>query len=221
MKDIHEIKNNQPLSFNHVRCRGLAASVHLVYSMDWKLGWKGARPQQHHRVSKKFASPQTMPIVRWSTPKGTQWRPTTSPPQPHNPLPVWMEQVHLHRINLSHTKSLSSSQTVPALPPGSSTSLTGWTGLEGLCQANGGGVVKGQRSHRERAPTSTGPASNAQHQKARPNLRLQSQHQLAHTCTAHRWLCTNELGWRARTTTKWKGAWPEEVMHVKILRAEW
>ena len=39
-------------------------------------------------------------------------------------------------------------------------------------------------SHRERAsppPTSTGSASKAQLQKARPNLRYQSQHQLAHT----------------------------------------
>ena len=34
--------------------------------------------------------------------------------------------------------------------------------------------------------TSTGPVSHALLQKARPNLRLQSQHQLAHTCTAHR-----------------------------------
>ena len=41
MKDIHGVKGNQPLSFNHVRCRGVAAragSVHLIYSMDRKLG---------------------------------------------------------------------------------------------------------------------------------------------------------------------------------------
>ena len=86
MKDIHEVKDNQPLSFNHVRCRGVAAragSVHLIYSMDRKLGRKGGartHPQQHHPVpqgglfSKKFPPttgsplecPQTMPKIQHS-----------------------------------------------------------------------------------------------------------------------------------------------------------
>ena len=69
MKDIHEVKDNQPLSFNHVHCRGVAAragSVHLIYSIDRKLGQKGGdrtHPQQHHPVpqggpfSKKFDRP--------------------------------------------------------------------------------------------------------------------------------------------------------------------
>ena len=56
MKDIHEVKDNQPLTFSHVRCRGVAAragSVHLIYSMDRKLGSKGGariHRQQHHPV---------------------------------------------------------------------------------------------------------------------------------------------------------------------------
>ena len=80
--------------------------------------------------------------------------------------------LHLHTINnLSHTDSLSSSQTVPAIPP---TSLTDWTGLEGLCEANGGGwqMVKGHTERGRAHPNkSTG---NAQLQKSRPNLRHQS-----------------------------------------------
>ena len=55
------------------------------------------------------------------------------PHQPHNPLPVWVQQIHLHTINkLSHTNSLS--------------------GLEGLCQANRGGVEK-VKSNDERGHT--------------------------------------------------------------------
>ena len=56
MKDIHEVKDNLPLSFNHVRCSDVAdraGSVHLIYSMDRKLGRKGGtktHPQQHHPV---------------------------------------------------------------------------------------------------------------------------------------------------------------------------
>ena len=66
VNDIHEVKDTQLLSFNHVCCRGMAAragSVHFINSMDRKLGRKvGARthPQQYHPVpqggpfSKKF-----------------------------------------------------------------------------------------------------------------------------------------------------------------------
>ena len=56
MKDIHEVKDTQPLSFNHVHCRGVAArtgSVHLIYSMDRKLGVARTHPQQHHHVSQE------------------------------------------------------------------------------------------------------------------------------------------------------------------------
>ena len=85
MKDIHEVKDTQPLSFNHFHCRGEAArarSVHLIYLMDQKLGREGGartQPQQYHPVpqgrpfSKEFdrqleahQSPQTMPIVQHS-----------------------------------------------------------------------------------------------------------------------------------------------------------
>ena len=34
MKDIHEVKETQPLSFNHVRCRGMAARAGSVYLLN-------------------------------------------------------------------------------------------------------------------------------------------------------------------------------------------
>ena len=72
------------------------------------------------------------------------------------------------------------------IPPGSSTSFTV---LEGLCQANRVSMEKFTQSEGTPTPThakSIGPTSKAQFQKARPNLRHQNQHQLTHTCTAHR-----------------------------------
>ena len=42
----------------------------------------------------------------------------------------------------SHTDNPSSGQNMPAIPPGSSTSIIDWTGLGGFCQANGGSVAK-------------------------------------------------------------------------------
>ena len=77
MKDIHEVKDTQPLLFNHVRCRGVAAragSMHLIYSMDWKLGWKGGAKTHPQLTVSSYSSrmpilqeiltdPQTMPLV--------------------------------------------------------------------------------------------------------------------------------------------------------------
>ena len=92
------------------------------------------RPLEAHRKS-------MMPIVQHSLVKWRPWHSTTTTqptscvggasPPPHNQQPF---------------DSLSFSQTVP---PGSSTSLTDWTGLKDLCQANGWGVGKDQRSCRE------------------------------------------------------------------------
>ena len=48
MKDIHEIKDNQLLSFNHVGCRGVAARAESVYSMDRKLDWKEGPEHIHN-----------------------------------------------------------------------------------------------------------------------------------------------------------------------------
>ena len=70
----------------------------------------GARthPQQHHaHYPRNFYQPpearrkSTMSIVRHSL-VNTKWHTMTSmtfhhtPPKPHNPLPGWVEQVHLH-----------------------------------------------------------------------------------------------------------------------------
>ena len=95
MKDIDEVKDTQPLWFNHVRYRGVAGSMQ---------SWAGrTHPQQHHSIPqgvqeiftdhrKPTESPQTK---LWSTPKGT---PTTHL--------LWVEQIHLHTINnLSHTSA--------------------------------------------------------------------------------------------------------------------
>ena len=59
-------------------------------------------------------------------------------------------------------------ETVPTIPPGSSTSLTG---LEDLCQANGGDTANGQRSCREWACH----INKAREQRTAPGPR---QHQL-------------------------------------------
>ena len=32
--------------------------------------------------------------------------------------------------------------------------------------------------------------------------------------------CTDELGWQTRTSINWKGAWPEEAIHVKFCRQD-
>ena len=176
MKDIHEVKVTQSLSFNRIHCRGVAAragSVHLIYSMDQKLGGARTHPQQHHPV------PQGCPFSNDRPPKSTNNANSTVQPgqhqkahnniPPHSPLPVWVEQVNLHTINnLSHTDSLSSSQTVPAIPAGSSTSLTDWTELEGLYQAKRG-RGKGQRTHwvRTRPLPLSGP--RAKHCSRKPS----------------------------------------------------
>ena len=115
----------------------------------------------------------------WTT---RQWHSTTSPPP--NPLPTWVEQIHIH--TLSHTNSLSFNQTVTAIPPGSSTSSTDWTGLEGLCRANGGGVTK-VKGDAERGCTHphSGHINRATSKSQLQNWGIKKQRQLAHTCTAH------------------------------------
>ena len=102
-KDIHEIKDNQPLSFNHVHCRGVAAragSVHTQWTGSWA---RRERPEHAHNTILKEAhsprnfdrpptgSPQTMPIVQHSPDIDD-----IPPPQPHNPLPAWVEQPFTH-----------------------------------------------------------------------------------------------------------------------------
>ena len=37
MKDIHEVKDIQPLSFNHVHCRGVAARARSVHTGSWAI----------------------------------------------------------------------------------------------------------------------------------------------------------------------------------------
>ena len=88
---IHEVKDNQPLSFNHIRCRGVAAragSVHLIYS---KLGWKGearTRPQQHHPVRPILQEISTNHQKSANNANNTHV--DDIPPHPHhNPLSAW------------------------------------------------------------------------------------------------------------------------------------
>ena len=38
MKDIYEVQDFQPHTFNYVHCRGVAAKAGSVHLMDWKLG---------------------------------------------------------------------------------------------------------------------------------------------------------------------------------------
>ena len=85
MKDIHEVKDTQPCSFKHVRCRGVAAkagSAYLIYSMNEKLGQNTPTTvpildahspinltdyQKPHLKSTNNATSTTQP-------EGTQWR---------------------------------------------------------------------------------------------------------------------------------------------------
>ena len=63
------VKDNQPLSFSHICCRGVAAragSVYLIYSMDQKLGQKEGLQEISTDHWKEYST-------AWSTP---------SPPQP-------------------------------------------------------------------------------------------------------------------------------------------
>ena len=141
----------------------VAGSVHLIYSVDQKLGRKGGTrtdPQQPLKEAHSGQHHTTHFLRGWSKSTPTQ-------------------------STIFHTLTSSLPARLPAIPPGSS------TGLEDLCQANGGAWQKVKVMPREGAPTpthasSTGPVSNAQLLKAK----LQSQHQLAHTCTAHRRLGT-------------------------------
>ena len=147
MKDIHEVEDTQPLSFNHVHCRGVAArarSVHLIYT-QWTGSWAEREGPEHTYNStilflKKAHSsrnidrpPEVHRKSTYSTAQPEQHQKVHNdvddiPPHPTTttqPTSCVSEQVHLHTINnFSHTDSLSSSQTVPAIPPGSSTSLT-------------------------------------------------------------------------------------------------
>ena len=84
MKDIHD---TQPLLFNHIRCRSVAAgagSVHLING-----------PEQPSCSSRTLILTQ----VHNAQPRldnSTQWHSTTPLPQPHNQLPVWVD---FHTIN--------------------------------------------------------------------------------------------------------------------------
>ena len=75
MKDIHEVQH----TFNHVHWRGVVAkagSVHLIYSMDQKLGLRGGSGHTHSSailrilqeiwtdLQKHTASPQTIPLTQ-------------------------------------------------------------------------------------------------------------------------------------------------------------
>ena len=160
MTDIHMVQDIQPCVFNHVHCRGVvtkARSVHLIHSMDWKLGWKGGvrtHQQQHHPLPQRrpFSMKCWLEAHQKSTNNTTQQHQntlccqchsTTSPHNDANPPPVRVEEHHLHTVtHPSHTDSLSSSQTVPANPPGSSTYINWWTWIWRLLPGQWRGVVK-------------------------------------------------------------------------------
>ena len=169
MKDIHEVKDNQLLPFNHVCCRGVAARAGSVQTGSWPEGRARTRPQHHHPV------PQGGSFSKKFQPS------TGSPPEVHKQYTAWVEQIHHTFNNLSHTESFSSSLTVPAILPGSSTRTGGpLPGQWRTCDQRSM-VTPREGARTPTRATSTRPASNAQLKKARPNLRLQSQHQLIST----------------------------------------
>ena len=94
MKDIHEVKDNQPPS------QGCGRKC--AFNMDWKLG-----QQQHHSVLRGFHQKST----NTNTAQHQKADNDVSPAQQHNLLPAWVEQVHLHTFNnLSDAESLSGSE---------------------------------------------------------------------------------------------------------------
>ena len=119
MKDIHEV----PTTLNHVPCRGEAARARSVHSMDRKLGRKGGartRPQQLHPEAHSPRNFNRPPEAHQkSTMQHRLKAHMTSMTFHQTPTkttqPTSCVQVHLYTFNnLSHTESLSSSQTVPA-----------------------------------------------------------------------------------------------------------
>ena len=122
-------------SFDHVYCRGVAPKagcVQLIYSK----GRARTHTQQHHPVPQH--SPRNFdqaPVVH----KTILHSLDNTTPQWHNPLAVWVEQIHSHTIN--NLSTLTST-----IPPGSSTWL--------LCQDNGGGTSKvtPSRAHPPQGP---------------------------------------------------------------------
>ena len=157
MKDIHEVKDTQPLSFNHVRCRSVAAragSVHLIYSMDRKWGGHTRNSTLKDALTDHRKPTGTMPLVQHSLDKA------------HNNVNDIPHHNHTTYFLRGWSKSTSTLYWLPLLRPDcvrhSTTSSTNW---EGPCHANRGWRGKGQRSRRVRVrhkATSTGPASRAQ-----------------------------------------------------------
>ena len=187
---LHYKRHPWGLSFNHVRSRGVAGSVHLIYSNDRKLDWKGGgrtHPQQHHPLplqeilTEAHWKSTTMPTVQHSLTMTFHHTPTTTPScvgganlPPHNQQPFTRWQPSLQPDRARHFTW-------------SSTSLTDLTGLEGICRANGGGVAKVKgRARREGAgrppltPHQQGPRSK--HSSRKPG-RTWGQRQLINTHT--------------------------------------
>ena len=158
--------------------------------MDRKLGWKGgARTHQQEHL----------PV-----PQGCPWLTTRSP----QTMQCSLDYTKMHTMTSFHhtshhndtahfihgwssttfTQSLTLHTLKPLLQPdcarnqpGTSTSLTDWTGLGGFCHTNGGAQQKSKvtlsRGHTHPTyMTSTGLVSKALLQKALPNLRHQNQH---------------------------------------------
>ena len=135
--------------------------LEVIYSIDWK-GGDRIRPQQHHSVP--LGHP-FLKIFDWPPPEDNAN--STAEPGQHqkahndvndiplhqNPLPVWVEQIYFHTLTAC---------------PHHSTLLMNWTGRP----LPGDGAAKVMLSEGTPTPThatSTGPASKALLQKARPN----------------------------------------------------
>ena len=121
-------------------------SVHLMYSNDQKLGQARTHPKQHHPVPQ--GHPFSMKI--WLT----TWSPQTLPLTQHS-----LDCIKMHTMTLHHTPNtmapptfsvegatpppptLHSSWTLPAIAPGSSSSLTNRLGF-GWARVRVGGAWK-------------------------------------------------------------------------------
>ena len=156
---------------NHSRsiCRGVTArteSVHLIYSMDRKLGRKeGARTRPQHLFLKEAHSPRNFdrpPEFHKRTLVNNKRHTMTFHCTPTHP--AWVE---LHKSTTFHTLTVSPPARL-CLP--FHLHLLNWL-LLGQWRRRGNRSKVTPRGG-ACTPTSTGPASNSQLQKAIPNLTI-------------------------------------------------
>ena len=166
MKDIHEVQDIQPHTFNRICCRGVAANARNVCTQWARREGPGHTHNPGSPFSRKILlttrSPHTMPLQH--SPDNTEINSRSS-------------------MTFHHT--MAQLDCAP-IPPGSSTSLTEGPGFGGFCQLNGGAWQRSEITLSRDTHTSHVCHINRaceqsivleSYQKATPNLRPKRQGQ--------------------------------------------